>query len=870
MKRLILLTLLLISGAVVVGNPVDEATAKQVAQNFWKENNTMALRDGQVFKKEMNEAHFVNVAPQHGYSAFFIFNNTSGKGYVIMAADDRVTPILGYSYENNFDDGELPPNFKAWLDNYAMQIEEAVTKKLNATNEIRNDWDCLRKGKALPIRSEKAVGPLVQTRWNQKPYYNDQCPYDSHAGQRAVTGCVATAMAQIMKYWSYPEHGLGNHSYVPSSHPEYGTQYADFSAVTYQWSSMPNTVSSANAAVATLMYHCGVSVEMMYGTTVSPDSGSAAYIIDYGSANPCAEIALKTYFDYKSTLHGVKKNDYSDAQWISLLKNELDNSRPMLYGGFSTYGGHAFVCDGYNANNYFHFNWGWGGNYDDYFYINSLNPASHNYSQNQQALIGIEPNQNSGGGGGGGGGGGDSTSTYNLLYRNDLTMESEIWFYDDLSVYAEITNRGTASFAGYIGAAVFRKDDNGDYVFLKVMDSWNRTSNPLQAGYYAHGNLTSEAGPPYLPGSYAIAMVYSLDGDLWNFIDNNSHNDAYFDIIYEQDIETNSDFTIKTGDCLYYGTSSTVNVDIWNSGETTFYGKFRVNLASLDGYWVQNIAIINCSNGLGSGYHYDGGLDFIGEITAQPGSYYMELAYQNSGDSDWYYAGAYAYQNPVRVEVAASPVNADPYESNNTVNNAYRLPCNITSASTTVSTSGSNLHDNTDIDYYKIVLNPGHTYTITPRLHDSYNSDNGTFYSVDAMFTYSTDGSNWSLFYDDVMDASFTVGGGTLYFCIMPYFEGRTGTYLLDIKITQGTGVEESDESVLAVYPNPTKDVVNINCEGCEEISLYNTVGQRMTIVNTEGRDHIQIHLSDLPNGVYILQAVSQGHTLTRRIVKAE
>ena len=861
MKRILTFVLTLAFGYSLMGAPIDETTAKQLAQNFWKENNIMAVKNGKVYKRQMDEARFVNVAPQHGYSEFFIFNNTAGPGYVIMAADDCVTPILGYSYENNFDEGELPPNFKAWLDCYAMQIKEASTMKLNATDEIRDEWTCLQQGKALPIRSEKAVSPLVKTKWNQRPYYNAQCPYDSHAGDRALTGCVATAMAQVMKYWSYPQRGYGNHSYVPSSHPEYGTQYVDFSAANYDWASMPNSLSGDNNAVAKLMYHCGVSVEMMYG--VYSEGGSAAYIIDYGSGNPCAEVALKTYFDYKNTLHGVKKSDYSDAQWISLLKNELDNSRPMMYGGFSSSGGHAFVCDGYNSSNYFHFNWGWGGNYDDYFYINSLNPGSHTYSQNQQALIGIEPNQSGGGGGGGGG-----TSTFNLKYRNDLTMESEFWFYDDLSVYAEITNKGNASFTGYIGAAVFRKDDNGDYVFLNVMKYWDRTSRPLEAGYYAHGDLACAGGPPYLPGSYAVAMVYSLDGELWNYIDNNNHNNAYFDIIYEQDIETDSDFSILTGDYLYYGTSATVNVGIWNSGSTTFYGKFRVNLAHLDGSWAQNIEIINCSDGMPANTYYDGGLDFTGEITVEPGSYYMELAYQVSGESGWYYAGAYAYPNPVRVEVVAASVNLDPFESNNSVSSAYRLPCNISGSSTTVSTTGSNLHNSTDIDYYKIQLSPGHNYVITPRLHDSYNSGNGTYYTVDAIFAYSTDGVNWSDFYDDVLDASITTGGGTVYFCVAPYFEGKSGTYLLSIKVAYGTGVEESEEAMFDVYPNPFNNVVNVNCKDINQINLYNPVGQRIESVNTEGRDIIQLDLSSLPNGVYFLQAVNKGHATTKRIVK--
>ena len=863
MKRFLTFILMLAFSFSLIGGPIDETTAKQLAQSFWKKSNIMGVKNGKVFKKEMDEARFINVATQRGYTEFFIFNNTAGKGYVIIAADDCVTPILGYSYENNFDDGELPPNFKELLDSYAAQINEAASMKLNASEEIATEWECLRQGKSLPIKSEKAVSPLVQTKWNQLPYYNDLCPYDYNANARTVTGCVATAMAQIMKYWSYPAHGLGSHSYVPSSHPEYGTLYVDFSAVNYQWSDMPNSVTSANNAVATLMYHCGVSVDMMYGVNSAPDYGSAAYIIDYGGDRACAETALKTYFDYKNTLRGVKRADYSDAQWVELLKNELDNSRPMLFGGFGSSGGHAFVCDGYNANNYFHFNWGWGGHYDDYFYINNLNPSSHNYSQNQQAIIGIEPNQNGGGGGGG-------STNFNLVYYNDLTMtESEYWFYDNLSAHAEIANTGTANFSGYIGAGVFRKNENGEYVFLNVMDYWDRTSNPLQSGKYISDNLGCEAGPPYLPGSYGVSMIYSIDGELWNFIDNNNYNDAFFDIIYEQDIETFSDFEIVTGDYLYYGTSSTVNVSIWNSGTSTFYGKFRVNLSNLDGSWAQNIDIVDCSDGLESGYYYDG-VDFTGEITVEPGSYYMELAYQNSGESSWYYAGASEFQNPVRVEVVAASVSPDPYEANNTVSNAYLLPCNITSNSITVSTTGANLHDNADIDYYKINLNPGRNYIITPRLHDSYNTGNSTYYSVDAMFAYSTDGSNWSEFCDDIMDESFTVNGGTLYFCVISYFEGKKGTYQLDIKVSYGTGVEESDETTFAVYPNPTKEVVNINCEGCDEISLYNAVGQRMAIVNTEGKDHIQIDMSGMANSVYILQAVSSGKIITRRIVKAD
>lgn len=868
MRKLLLLALILATSLSMTSKPVSDATALQLAKNFWKENNIMGVRNGKVFKAQMDEACFVNVAPQCGYSEFFIFNNTNGKGYVIIAADDCVMPVLAYSFENSFVPETLPPSMKAWLDGYAEQISMAVQSKATATAEIKENWDCLYQGKSLPVKSEKAVQPLVKTRWNQSPYYNDKCPYDYNDGSRTVTGCVATAMAQILKYWSYPTHGYGSHSYVPSSHPEYGTLYADFSAVNYQWSSMPNSVSSTNNAVATLMYHCGVSVNMDYGISGSPDYGSSAYIIDNGNDRPCAEIALKSYFDYKSSLRNVVKSDYSDSQWISILKNELDNGRPMMYGGFGNSGGHAFICDGYNNNNYFHFNWGWGGACDDYFYINSLNPSSSDFSSNQQALIDIEPKQNGGGGGGGGGG---STGNFSLVYHSNLSMESsEYWFYDDFSVYAEILNSGNGNFNGYIGAGVFRKDENGEFRFLRVMQYWNRTSNPLLPNYYVHGTLDCEAGPPYIPGSYGIAMLYSMDCNLWNFIDGGGYHDAFFDIVYSTTIETNSNFTITTGDYLYYGTSSTINIDVLNSGNTTFYGKFRVNLANADGSWAQNIKVLNCTNGLEANYHYTYGLDFTGEITVEPGTYYLELAYQESGSSSWYYAGASRYQNPVIVEVVVPSVSMDPYESNNTASTAYLLPCNFSGNSGSVSTTGSNLHDNNDIDYYKIQFNPGKNYTITPRLNDSYNSNNGIYYTVDAQFAYSTDGRNWSEFFDDETSSISVSGGSTLYFCVKPYFEGKMGTYLLNIGITVGVGIDEFDETSVCVYPNPVKGCLNVNCGESNRICLYNALGVLVKSLNTEGKDSVQLDMSDLPSGTYFLQVFGNHNAITKKVVKIE
>ena len=792
MKRNLLLILIIALSLSVLGNPVDENTAKQLAQNFWKENNIMGVRGDKVFKKRMADARFVNVAPQCGYSEFFIFNNEDGKGFVIIAADDCVTPILGYSYDNNFAAENLPPNLKGWLDGYAEQIQVATEMRVIATEEIRTEWECLRQERNLPIKSETSVNPLIATHWKQSPYYNAQCPIHPNYGQ-TVTGCVATAMAQIMKYWSYPEHGIGSNQYIPERYPELGMQYANFSGTTYQWSQMPNELNGNNTAVAKLMYHCGVSVNMNYGLGYPYDDGSTARIVSAGGYfEYCAENALKTFFDYKNTLYGVLKEN--DSQWINLLKTELDNARPILYGGQGT-GGHAFICDGYNNSNYFHFNWGWGGEADGYFLTNELNPAPYgqqqNYSSLQHAVIGIEPN--------------NTTYNFDLVYYSTPIMSNNVyWFFDDISVYAEVWNIGSGAFNGFIGAGVYYEEDpgSGTYYFLDIMDYWDRTANPLSPNYYTYGDLSCTGGPPYIPGSYAVAMLYSMDGDLWNLIDLGSYDYAYFDIVYYQNIEKNSDFSILTGDFLYNNTDATVNVDIWNTGSETYYGKFRVNLANSDGSWVQNIGIYECNDGLPANYHYTNGLDFTGTITAPPGTYLMELAYQEAGSSSWYYAGASNYQNPVWVYVAPEPVYADIYEPNNSQNLAYSFTPGFSGNSATVNTTGSNLHNSSDVDYYKINLNSGYDYTITPILHDAFWSGNGNTYSVEAQFMYSIDGTNWSNFYWGDLAGNFSViDGGTVYFDVISYFEGDIGTYLLSVGITR---TQHTNSFTISVSANPS------------------------------------------------------------------
>ena len=314
-----------------------------------------------------------------GTDCYYVFS-LQPTGFVIVAADERAEPILGYSYDNPFMVEGMPENVRGWLDHYREQIKAAVDDGIQPSAQITEKWTLLRAGHAMPTRSITAVSPLLQTTWDQNQYYNQYCPSDAYGpGGHAYAGCVATAMAQIIRYWQWPNSGFNSHSYT---HSNYGTLSVDFGSVTHNYNNMPNSLSSSSTstqknAVAKLIYHCGVAVDMDYAA-----DGSAAYT--YTVPN-----ALYNYFAYADNGTYVYRPDYSDTEWSNMIKQELNNSRPVFYAGSGS-GGHAFVCDGYDNNGNFHFNWGWSGSYNSgYYALDALTPGNHNYSENQEAIIGI-------------------------------------------------------------------------------------------------------------------------------------------------------------------------------------------------------------------------------------------------------------------------------------------------------------------------------------------------------------------------------------------------------------------------------------------------------------------------------------------------
>ena len=371
MKRFtLLLALVVLITIPMFAERVTPETAQSIATTFLRNNGAKSTK-------------LTDLSKEAGFPNLYIFN--AKPGFVVMSADDCVQPILGYSLTGEFVAKNMPSNVSGWLQGYNDEIQYAIDNKLSASVETSKQWKDLAEGNAKAAKTTIVVDNLLTTTWDQDPYYNDMCPYDSQAGEYTVTGCVATAMAQIMKYWEHPIHGTGSHSYTDDT---YGVQSANFGNTTYNWDNMPNSISSANSDIAQLMYHCGVSVDMDYD--IASNGGSAAVTAYVANA-------LKNYFDYQQSTFKYKINYQSS--WVSMLKTELNNGRPLQYSGRGSGGGHSFVCCGYDSNNNFYFNWGWSGRNDGFYALDNLVPGSggsggagYSFTQDQGAIFGIQPN----------------------------------------------------------------------------------------------------------------------------------------------------------------------------------------------------------------------------------------------------------------------------------------------------------------------------------------------------------------------------------------------------------------------------------------------------------------------------------------------
>ena len=443
--------------------------------------------------------------------AFYVFNADNGGGYVIVSGDDRTTEILGYSRTGSLDMDRLPENLKWWLDGYARQIK-ALGTSVNPVKTAKT------RGAGEP---KAAIDPMVQTKWDQDYPYNMWCPdYKGRKREDAgfatdddgvysiknicVTGCVATAMAQIMYFWQYPETCPAIDEYTTYSH---GWAMDALPGTTFKWTQMKKTYNGNEEgetvnAIAELFRYCGQAVGMDYDMD--------------GSEASVSPKVLAEKFGYSKNIRKIYRDPYSTSQWEDMVYAELAAGRPVLYSGQADIGGHQFIVDGYDGNGLFHMNWGWGGMSDDYFVLSLADPkmqgaggANSAFQFDQDALFGVKP--------------GNSEEVLTPQIESNIKAMST-QTYNRANVNANFTGvQLNGTFYAYYNVEPTENSDiqvgwalqneKGRYVVY----SKSYTIGPNNTGRYTNTEATFGEGIPV--GTYEICQVYSYNGEAWSLCD---------------------------------------------------------------------------------------------------------------------------------------------------------------------------------------------------------------------------------------------------------------------------------------------------------------------------------------------------------------
>lgn len=376
MKKLTLTLCLLVALGSLIAGPVDQQKAQRLGAKFLS-TTAVAQRNADVQLNLVATA----IDMQRGGTDYYVFNVSNGEGFVIVAGDDRVKPILAYSTTGTYNPDDVAEGFQFTLDGFRQEIQYVREHNLSVTPDIVAEWNAVSKTGSLNRggQTRAVVGPLCQTLWNQNFPWNSQCPADTAGnGGHVYAGCVATAMGMVMKFWEWPAQGVGSHSYHPDG---YEQQTANFGQTEYHFELMPNTLDSTSTEeeyfeTAQLLHHLGISVDMQYS-----GHGSGAYSDDVPNA-------LRNYFRYNCDNHETNYSywgwgGYTNEEWAQMLKDGgLDELLPLYYSGQDDTGagGHAFVCDGYDENDYFHYNWGWSGRDNAWCPIGALNTTRYAFN----------------------------------------------------------------------------------------------------------------------------------------------------------------------------------------------------------------------------------------------------------------------------------------------------------------------------------------------------------------------------------------------------------------------------------------------------------------------------------------------------------
>ncbi len=803
--------------------------AQQIATEFT--GNTGITRKSTTTSVEL--AYTKNGSSQPLY---YVFNR--GTGFVIVSADDRATEILGYSDAGAFCMDSLPDNFRSWLGVYDTELEALSVAPEVSVSSTKSTTQTRSTGSSL----SPLLGSIL---WDQGDPYNALCPTYGNNQQSAV-GCVATAMAQIMRYHRWPEKGTGTtESYTTGTH-NINIRSVNLANTTYDWSNMTPVYTSSSTrteknAVATLMYHCGITVEMDY----SESSGAYTYKVPN---------ALTTYFSYNRNMDMLSRDYYTKAEWDSIIRNELDNGRPVYYSGYSTTGGHAFVCDGYDADGLFHFNWGWSGLSNGYFALSGLTPASQGiggssggYNFGQDIIIGIQAETMA-----------DSEIYQLYMDTTMIVSENQISRNDTVAVTVYgFWNMGARTFTGRIGTALF--DTSGNIVCTL------ETMNTSLETYYGYLELTLDENtvPSSVPeGDYRLYLVYQAFGatdyqivrapvGTPNYLDVNvSSSRITFSSAGGFDVDLQLD-TLETIGNLYQDKVGRFRYTITNNG-MEYVSVLAVRLESIT---ESDIALWGNLNPVSIAKGDTLTFEIEEDIDLAPGEYYLSLFY-DAGNS---YANLDDYNalsqlgDTLTVTVLETPTG----EPDLQLLAPIALDGNV---------------DRNDLSLTASIVNRGDYFSGNVTAFIFNESGQGNSLDYVGYQTISMDAEETR---DVTFSGAVSLDAGT-YFLALYYYDGGWQEFtpeeyngLTFTLIDPTTALQQTQAGSAAVYPNPAKDVVNVrSAEKVLNMCVYDLSGRLLLQQQPGVAGEIQLPVSGLQAGTYTLVLRTENATTTTKIIK--
>ena len=564
-----------------------------------------------------------------GQSEAFYIYNAQGGGFMLISADERMHPILGYADSGTFDTDSLPPNLKAWLQGYVAEANAPVTATTaTATSSARS--------KNFGAKNTK-VEPLITAEWGQTYPYNELCPTLS-SGSHAVTGCGATAMAQIMYKYKSPTTGTGSKSYTTATN-KFDLSF-DFAATTFDWANMKDTYTSSETdetvkAIATLMFACGVASNMDYNT--SSASTIAAEISGY-----------LNHFGYDKDMAIVIKDYMQLDDWHTLLLKQLDDGCPLPTSGFTTdYAGHAYIIDGYNFENatdypYYHINWGWDGYGNGYFLMTDMKCGGYSFTEDIMVITNVKPD--------------DGTETQpTFMQIASLTPSSQsVDLTKNQKLSLDVTTLTNGSCQTFNGSVVFcLKDADGN-----TTDVYSMTEKDMQpSNYYPSTTVNCNIPNTIASGDYTIAAYSIPTGSTTRYPITMGNDPGTISITSDPSIFYPSVVTNKVEASVTKPKDVSLTASyIVNAGSTQFNGSLQMAVADYASNFITTFGDTKSITNLNPTYQYSYSYSFTGTLPTEitDGAYKLYLGACQTGYNNWAYVQTY---NTTYTAYIDAPIN---------------------------------------------------------------------------------------------------------------------------------------------------------------------------------------------------------------------